>query len=845
MTSNQSYHVLILCSDEHLWKLLREVWMQTPYKEITLHHVQTIDEAVQIYQPGAFQLIFLGFSDAEAYDTAVRKYIRHIPVIGLGFPETKISSSNPEAPAYLSLQDLNPVMLTTCVGFSFQKFELAKGIERADERYKMMAGYSSEIIWDWNLKTNVLMLNVDGWTKLMGEGLEEEVMTFEEWMSFVHPEDDAFVRDYFNKIIKNPLAHTFDVDYRMRSKNGYIYINEKGSAFRAEDGVAYRLIGASKDITQKKISEEELRKLSLIVRETSSAVVITDTNGIAIWVNEAYTRITGYRYDELIGNVPGKILQGPETDSQVVEYMSKQIKNRQSFECEVLNYTKEGKKIWLRIQCQPQFNERGEHEGFFAIQTDITPQKEIEQQVTHNEKRLRALLEKNNDGLALLSPNGKLISLLSGHQILEYTEEELGSLHYSYYVHPDDQELLSETFSTVVYNPGESTHLELRVQKKSGSFIWVEITFRNQMNNSYVGAIIANFRDINERKIAEGLIKSSEEKYRKLFNYNPLSLFVWNPDNFEILEVNESAISEYGYNREEFIGMSVVDLVAPEYKNRFMQTAQKIKSNHQFITSYTSTNLKKNGEVIHIFITYQPIEYFGKRVNLAMVNNITEQVLLENQLTAEQNLKQKEITRAVITAQEQERQHISRELHDNINQILATTRLYVEYAMTNEAMRMQLLGNAKDLILTAVNEIRNLSRALLPSAIETAGLIASLDDLFDSIKKINKYEIETIWHFEEVTLSDTLKLTLFRIVQEQLNNIIKHAEATRISTVIKDTGQQLILSVKDDGVGLKDDTAGVGLGLKNIRSRAALHNGEMEIISRKGQGTELIVRFKW
>lgn len=837
--------MLIVCSDFALWEKLQNVWKQTPYHEAVLTHVSKVDEAARFFQPGAFQLILFGYADVDAYDKNVRKYIRNIPVIGFGFPETQVLAQEADSPAYLALKDLNPPMLTAFVAFSLQKFELNTVLTRANERYKMMAGYSSEIIWDWNLITDTILFNTQGWDKLMGKPLQGEAMTFDEWMSYAHPDEDIKVRNYYKEVIHNPDAYVFETEYRMRSSSGYIYIQESGTVFRNEDGVAYKLMGSTRDITQRKISEDELRKLSLIVRETNSAVLISDTNRKTIWVNEAFTRITGYSFDEMIGRIPAEMLHGPETDPKMEKYMTDCILNRQPFECDVLKYTKSGKKIWLRIQCQPRYNEQGIHEGFFAIQTDITAQKEIEQQVAHNEKRLRALLEKNNDGLALLSPNGKLISLLSGHQILEYTEEELGSLHYSYYVHPDDQELLSETFSTVVYNPGETTHLELRVQKKSGSFIWVEITFRNQMNNSYVGAIIANFRDINERKIAEGLIKSSEEKYRKLFNYNPLSLFVWNPDNFEILEVNESAISEYGYNREEFIGMSVVDLVAPEYKNRFMQTAQKIKSNHQFITSYTSTNLKKNGELIHIFITYQPIEYFGKRVNLAMVNNITEQVLLENQLTAEQNLKQKEITRAVITAQEQERQHISRELHDNINQILATTRLYVEYAMTNEAMRMQLLGNAKDLILTAVNEIRNLSRALLPSAIETAGLIASLDDLFDSIKKINKYEIETIWHFEEVTLSDTLKLTLFRIVQEQLNNIIKHAEATRISTVIKDTGQQLILSVKDDGVGLKDDTAGVGLGLKNIRSRAALHNGEMEIISRKGQGTELIVRFKW
>ncbi len=159
-------------------------------------------------------------------------------------------------------------------------------------------------------------------------------------------------------------------------------------------GKCYRLICSARDITDIIDSQNEIRRLSLIARETINAAIITDTTGRISWVNTAFEHISGYELSEILGKKPKDFLQGKETDPATIAYMSQQIALRQPFEVEVLNYHKSGSPYWIKIQCQPLLNAQGEHEGFFAIETDVTNEKEIK---LERELLIRELTEHNND----------------------------------------------------------------------------------------------------------------------------------------------------------------------------------------------------------------------------------------------------------------------------------------------------------------------------------------------------------------------------------------------------------------------------------------------------------------
>ncbi len=145
-----------------------------------------------------------------------------------------------------------------------------------------------------------------------------------------------------------------------------------------EEGCIVRLVGVARDLTERRRLEEEHRLLAEVVRRTDNGVVLSDAEGKVIWVNEGFTRISGYTLEEVRGQKPGKILQGPDTNSATVARMARAVARQESFREEVLNYHKGGRPYWNAIEVQPLRDESGKLTGFMGLQADITARKESE-----------------------------------------------------------------------------------------------------------------------------------------------------------------------------------------------------------------------------------------------------------------------------------------------------------------------------------------------------------------------------------------------------------------------------------------------------------------------------------
>jgi PAS domain S-box-containing protein len=201
---------------------------------------------------------------------------------------------------------------------------------------------------------------------------------------------------------------------------------------------------------------------------------------------------------------------------------------------------------------------------------------------------------------------------------------------------------------------------------------------------------------------------------------------------------------------------------------------------------------------------------------------------------------------AMVDAQEKERAEISKELHDNINQILSTTKLYLELAQSDHKKRLSLIDRSAGNIHMAIREIRNISRTLVPASIGDLGLLESLTDLVETVQRTQAIHIEfyPAGNFDE-RLTDKTKLMLFRIIQEQVNNVLKHSDAHKliIELILTESENRIELSMTDDGKGFNPETVRKkGLGLSNIRSRAELFGGKVTIRSAPGHGCQLSVQ---
>lgn len=287
--------------------------------------------------------------------------------------------------------------------------------------------------------------------------------------------------------------------------------------------------------------------------------------------------------------------------------------------------------------------------------------------------------------------------------------------------------------------------------------------------------------------------------------------------------------------------------IHPQDKKMVTQTVQHILKNKELSNfEFGCRIIRDDGTISHIIDKGYAIRNEKGEVTrlVGITRDITARLELEKTLEYERKKKQDEITAAVIAAQEKERDAIGKELHDNINQVLATTRLYIEYAMANPDMRDGYLENAQKFILSAVEEIRRLSRSLMPPSLGQVGLAMALSDLTESISVLKKFKIHTDCRLlDESKLNDDLRLTIFRIVQEQLTNIIKHADAKNVKIKIKTLKKRLLLEVEDDGRGFNKKQVNAGLGFKNISSRAQLHKGRLQLVTAKNKGCRIRLEF--
>jgi signal transduction histidine kinase len=214
----------------------------------------------------------------------------------------------------------------------------------------------------------------------------------------------------------------------------------------------------------------------------------------------------------------------------------------------------------------------------------------------------------------------------------------------------------------------------------------------------------------------------------------------------------------------------------------------------------------------------------------------------ERNLGRERLSKQKEVTDAALSAQERERADIGKELHDNLNQILGAAKMYIELAKTDEENREMCLDKSSGHLVTVIEAIRKISKVLTFPEKQVMGLSESINILLDDLIVIQPLKIEfTENDVDEKLLSEKIRLDIFRIVQEQLNNILKHANASFATINLTQQTSHIVLQIVDDGDGYETLRESKGVGLINIKNRAESHNGKVTIISGPGKGFQLRV----
>ncbi len=305
-------------------------------------------------------------------------------------------------------------------------------------------------------------------------------------------------------------------------------------------------------------------------------------------------------------------------------------------------------------------------------------------------------------------------------------------------------------------------------------------------------------------------------------------------------DVNSSFCTLFGYAKEELLQQNIRALLSPEHLK-----AKPIR----FDILAAGGTIFNEREMVHKNGTIIYVEANAKKFDddsiLVIAHDITERKFLEKELLHQKMQEQKNITKAVINAQEKERAEIGRELHDNVNQLLATSKLYLHQCVIQPCKSDEYIMKSQEYLSCAMDELRKLSHALVgPTQDETMGLIVSLETLLSNISLVKNIEISFKYStYREEESEVGLKLVIYRIVQEQLNNILKHAAASNVEIELKKEVNCLIVNINDNGKGFNTSVKRTGIGLKNIKNRAEIYNGIVQITSSPGEGCKMKIIF--
>jgi PAS domain S-box-containing protein len=303
----------------------------------------------------------------------------------------------------------------------------------------------------------------------------------------------------------------------------------------------------------------------------------------------------------------------------------------------------------------------------------------------------------------------------------------------------------------------------------------------------------------------------------------------------------------FGYGVREIIGRPVGILLPDRYKktgdlNRF-ESREIMRLGEVF----ELVGKKRNGVEFPVEIRLSPLKTAEGPVVTAAIRDITERRKaemaireMELEILNQKIQEQKKITRAIIGAQEQERNRIGQELHDNVNQILVGTKLYLELARKDDLKVKELIKYSIGLIQSSINEIRLLSTKNV-TPVKDVNLKELLQLLVDGLNKSSGIKAELVYDITSQPLDDDLKLNIYRIVQEQINNIVKHSKAKNAVIQVKPEDGHIRVSITDDGRGFDLNKKRKGIGIANMINRVESFNGKVQIESSAGKGCNVMV----
>jgi PAS domain S-box-containing protein len=630
-------------------------------------------------------------------------------------------------------------------------------------------------------------------------------------------------------------------------KDGTIFPAEVTSTIYVDTSGNERTCMIVRDISERKLFEKELYLQMEIMQNISEGInLIRVKDEVIVFTNPKFDKMFGYNSEELIGK-PVSILNAPsgKSSEEIKQDIVDTANRTGEWHGEILNIKKNGDNFWCYVNVSV-FNHPDFGMMYLSVHTNISKRKKAEEALQDSERQYRQLFDQMLNGLMVCEvicdergfpydhrfvQGNKAFEQLTGLSL----KEQLGRSGKDFAI-GWPPEVIQKLYKVAM--TGESIRYE-RFNETLGRF------YETRVFSPRKGQFALIFTDITERKHVEEALIENEAKFRSLFENSLVGISIARPDG-RLLQVNQAYARLYGYEYPGLFLSEVSDTTVlfahPEERKEVIQELHR----NGYMEPKEFELIRHDGS--HFFALVSACEIRdseGKLLyNQATHIDLTERKQVEEEIRISKKLLE-DLYMHQVDIRENERALISREIHDELGQSMTALKLDLKrmhkYVGASPEAIMK-LDSMIELVSNTIKDVQRISSDLRPGILDDLGLVPAIEWYCDEFEK--RTEIKCFLKVDNSDYNNSeINLTLFRILQEALTNVIRHAMASIVKVKLHQSQKGIILNIQDNGIGIrkKEIDSHKSMGLISMHERIKQFKGKIDILSLKGNGTKLTI----